>query len=886
MSWLDFIRDLLYRLTPYLPGIVGFLVVISFILIGALVFIVRKTRKSKKAAGASEDTPRHLDEDPDYQPFASEPEDLPLLPMRKSFKHALKILRNHVSGRDWRYAIPWYLMVGPEGSGKSTLVAHTGMDLPVGQPAEDFEDLRPACKWWFFDRGVVLDMAGTLMRQRDGRGSNAKAWRNFLGFLDRYRPRRPADGIILTVPIEDFLDDEGVVRPPEDITQRADAIYKKLWQAQARLGLAFPVYVIITKMDRLPGFQALVSELSDHSLADMLGWASPYSFDTEFREGWIDEAVETVGQGLQAAQMEIFAMTGDPATAEDIYQLPASFEGLREPMRLYMRQLFKPSTYHESFSPRGIWFTGDSGMEDMVPDRPVPALSGVYGGPRMRAAYPVFLQDLFETKIFPEKNMARPVKRTLIHSNKIATTAQAASIGVVLVGAISLWLLHSDMNRDVATVTPFIEQVGQDMESMQAANRANATGEAAGSFNRERALQLLEGMAALETGSFFSFLMPSSFLANVDSRVIKVTTKAFNLFILQSMGAALDDRGMAIGQGRLPPEGAATGELEIRQGLPTGTTAILNNDTPRSEEFELLRRYVKSVRDFEAAINRYNQLSETNNLEDVRRLVSYLFQVLLPESFLENSDFYLEALSGANYRTIPVDAYKRDMQAQYRDLMDRAVTSLYSQNALLIKLRELSRMLDDAANSRTAGLDELNRIYDQIKTIRTWLDDPKYAWMDDPTFDPTIVYADLEEWIGGSQILGGELAGTFDTANKRGLKALQKELPDLRSVSIGPVLARDGERTVLRLSPAILDLYGVLESLFQQPFMRDGRFQAMPVAPSIGSAIEWDAGALEEGLIFIEEFDKFVATDLDRVPRSLHPLMRTAGGGEFRAPCE
>ncbi|HAE01450.1 MAG TPA: hypothetical protein DCG04_08310, partial [Rhodospirillaceae bacterium] len=110
-----------------------------------------------------------------------------------------------------------------------------------------------------------------------------------------------------------------------------------------------------------------------------------YSFDTEFRESWVDEAVETVGQGLQSAQMEIFAMTGDPAAAEDIYQLPASFEGLREPMRLYLRQLFKPSTYHESFSPRGIWFTGDSGMEDMVVDRPVPVLSGVYGGPRARA---------------------------------------------------------------------------------------------------------------------------------------------------------------------------------------------------------------------------------------------------------------------------------------------------------------------------------------------------------------------------------------------------------------------------------------------------------------------------------------------------------------------
>ena len=474
--------------------------------------------------------------------------------------------------------------------------------------------------------------------------------------------------------------------------------------------------------------------------------------------------------------------------------------------------------------------------------------------------------------------MARPVKRTLIHSNKIATTAQAASIAVVVLGAFSLWLLHTDMHQDVATVTPFIEQVGQDIDSVQAANRANPSDNPVGSFNRERALRLLEGMAALKTGSFFSILMPSSFLADVDSRVTNVTTTAFNLFILQSMGAALDERGQSIGNGRLPPEGASTGTLQMRSNLPSGASALLNNETPRSEEFELLRRYVGSVRDFESAINRYNQLSETNDLEDVRRLVSYLFQVRLPESFLENSDFYSEALSGANYRTIPLDAYQRDMQAKYRELMDKAVVSLYSKNALMIKLRDLAQTLDDAANSRTAGLGELDRVFNQIKTIRAWLDDPKYTWMDDPAFDPTIAYADLQERIGGSQVLGADLAAAFDAANKSGLKTLQQELPDLRSVSIGPILARDGDRTVLRLSPTILDFYSVLESLYQQPFMRDGRFQAMPAPPSLGSAIEWDAGALEEGIAFIDDYDKFIASEMDRVPRALHPLLRTAGG--------
>ncbi len=882
MEWIDFIRDLLYRMTPYLPGIVGFLIAMSFVLIGALVFVVRKIRKAPKDADSKDDAGRRLKEDRDYEPFSAEPEDLPLLPMKKSFKHALKILRNHVSGRDWRYAIPWYLLIGPEQSGKSTLVAHTGMDLPIGHPADDFEDIRPACKWWFFDRGIVLDMAGSLIRQRDGRGSNVRSWRNFLGFLDHYRPRRPADGIILAVPIEDFLDDDGAVRPPEDIVQRADAVYKKLWQAQSRLGLAFPVYVVITKLDRLPGFQALVSELPDHALADMLGWSSPYSFETEFRDSWVDETVEAVGRSLQAAQMEIFATTGDAAAAEEIYRLPASFEGLREPMRLYLGQLFKPSVFHDSFSPRGIWFTGDSGMEDTVAHRPVAALSGIYGGPRARAAYPVFLRDLFETKIFPERNMARPVKRALLARNKVATGAQAASAAVVLFGGLALWLLYGHMQREVHSVTPFIETVGKNLQEVEAANRANTGQGRAGSFNRERALHLLEGMADLEVGSFFSILIPSSWVADVDSRVVYITTEAFSNFILQSMGAALDERGQSIGLGRLPPRysdpGAADLEATLTGGdLPEGAVPVLA-PPQRGADFDLLRQYVRAVRDFEAAINRYNQLRDTRDLEDVRRLVSYLFQVRLPESFLEHSDFYTQALSGSSYRPIPLDAYARNMRGQYEGRMNAALTSLYGGNSLVLALRDLAQRMDEAGASRTAGLTELQDLRQRIEGVSEMLKNPRFDWMDDPTFDPTSAYADLTERIGGSYILGQDEAAAFNRAHQQGLTQLNQDLPDIRAVSVGPMLAREGDRVVLALSPAVVEFHAVLQAFYQQPFMREGRLQPLPSAASVGTAIEWDAAALEDGLDLVDDYEGFLRNELDRVPRSMASLLRTAGG--------
>lgn len=887
MGWWDVIRDTLYTLSPYLPGVVGGLVFLGLVLTGILVVIWMKARRDK-AAETDEGGGPPIAGDPDYEPFGDGADDLPLLPMRRGFRHALSLLRSHVSGRDWRYAIPWYLLLGPEGSGKSALISHAGMDMPLGRPAEDFEDLRPACKWWFFDRGVILDVSGNLMRQRDGRGSNTRGWSRFLGYLDRYRPRRPADGIILTVPIEDLMDDEGVLRPMDDISSRAEAIYRKLWQAQSRLGMALPVYVVLTKMDRLPGFQTLVGELPEQALADMLGWSSPYGFETEFREGWIDEAFATVGGRLQEAQLSVFTTVGSAEEAEEIFDLSPAFHALSEPLKAYLRQVFRPSVYHDGFTMRGVWFTGDSGFTEVSSDRSVPVLTGVYGGPRSRAAFPVFLRDLFDAKIFPERNMARPVGRALLSRNKTATILQGASAAIILLGGFSLWWTHDSMQSDVATVRPFVEEVTRDVREVEATTGSTSN---IGSFNRERALVLLEGMAALKTGSFFSILIPSSWVADVDDRVVSVTTGAFDLFILQSMGAALDERGTAISVGRLPPED----ETVTAPGLFAGAQDLADLSDPdgegtlelevgaaqqlsRGPEFALLRRYVGALREFENAVSRYNQLSESQDLEDIRRLVAYLFGVHLPETFLEDSDFYSEALSGSNYRPIPIDAYRRAMRAQFANYLADVDRSLYAEDPVLIGLTELATAFDEAAASRIAGADLLDDLRMRISSLREMMGRPEYNWIDDPSFDPAIAYAPLTERIGGSRLLGAEQAADFAGVHQDGIETLHEALPGIRSFAIGPMLIDEDGRAILQLADPVVQTFDVIETMYLRNFMRDGRFQPMPTSADGGSAIEWDARALEEGLDLISDYDAFVADDVTRAPRALHPLFRTAGG--------
>lgn len=886
MAWLDTIRDLLIRLTPYLPSIIGTLIFSAIVLLGVLWLLLRRSKQ--KTADDGDADQREAQSMDAGEAFQLEPDDLPLLPLKRGFRHALKLLKAHVAGRDWRYAIPWYLLIGPEGSGKSTLIGHTDLNLPVGAPAEDWEDVRPACKWWFFDHGVVLDIAGQFVRGRASRSSDRKGWAQLLRLLDHHRPRRPIDGVILTLPIDDLLDEHGAPRPAEDVAQRAEALYKKLWQAQSTLGLAFPVYILVTKADRLTGFKPFVQELPESAHADMLGWSSPYSIETEFRREWVEAAIDQIGASVRASQMEIFAERQDLGEAEALFLLPAEIERLRQPLAAALRALFKPSAYHEAFALRGIYLTGDGGLPPPPGLRPLPVLPGVYSGPKEEIR-PVFLHDLFTEKVFPEDGLARPAKRALLSRNRTALAAQAATLALVVIGGLGLAWDSYRVREGVASVQPFIQEVRRDIATVEALREAAvARGETPGqrgSFDREKALSLLAGMSRVDADSFDSLFMPSSWVSPIDEEVVAVTTKAFNLFILQSMRAALAERGRAVVAGRLDADrtaaetsggGDAVADALGAIGLDPGAGGSVGGGAPlaRAPAFETLRAYVDALRRFEEATARYNALSRTRDLRELQALVAYLFDVRLPDEFLENSGFYEAALASVEYQPLDLDAFREPARTRYQTLLAEAMPAVFSENALLHELRALGTLIDDAATRRTGGLGLLETMHRRITGLGEMMDAPRFAWMEAPGFDPATAFAGLVEGIGASTLLGPARAEDFQARAERGLAAVRAELPELRARATGPLLDRDGERTVLRFAEPVAQLDGVIRALFQRPFMAEGRLQPLPPAPPTGVIALWQPERLDEATGLIDGYRDFMQNDLVRAPSALHAMIR------------
>lgn len=132
--------------------------------------------------------------------------------LRSRFKDALRILKTSslYRGRSerWRNELPWYLMLGPQGSGKTSLLDFSGLEFPINKIdrklTRDTNGTR-YCDWYFAEHGVLVDATGRYLTQGDAE-VDASGWNTLLDLLRRRRRTRPLNGVVVNVPMDALLD--------------------------------------------------------------------------------------------------------------------------------------------------------------------------------------------------------------------------------------------------------------------------------------------------------------------------------------------------------------------------------------------------------------------------------------------------------------------------------------------------------------------------------------------------------------------------------------------------------------------------------------------------------------------------------------------------------
>ncbi len=338
-----------------------------------------------------------------------------------------------------RYELPFYLLVGEPQSGKSVLLQNSDLHFPFGQNKLSGIGGTRGCDWWFTEEAVILDLAGRLFTHEGGVADQLE-WEAFLGLLVNFRPMCPANGILLVVPCDSLLGDS-----PDLAKSKANKIQGALLTLANKLEAQLPIYVVLTKADKLFGFAESVHRLDAAKRHEMFGWSRGADkvdapFDIEEARLGFSSIVERA-RALRAQMLATAHIPEALGEVDRLYAFPEELAALFEPLEVYLRRVFTESSLEGKLTLRGLYLT--SGLQSGVPmARACAAVMGSTNDADQRdlealftkqRAY--FIKDLVRTRVFGERGLVRPTKGRALAAQKQAVIGYGVS-GVIALGSV------------------------------------------------------------------------------------------------------------------------------------------------------------------------------------------------------------------------------------------------------------------------------------------------------------------------------------------------------------------------------------------------------------------------------------------------------------------
>jgi type VI secretion system protein ImpL len=392
------------------------------------------------------------------------------------------------SGKTSLCDLPWYILIGPPGAGKTTALLKSGLRF-IGADGKNPPALRGVggtrnCDWLFAEQAVLVDTAGRFTTQDSNHDADRATWLGFLKLLKEQRPRQPINGALVAVSLPELASMSEAAR-----LEHAQTIRSRVQELRTQLAIDFPVYVMFTKLDLLNGFNEFFATLSKEERSQVWGLTLPAPTRKGERPsdlaGQVTAGLDDLLTRLSGWMLDRVHDEADPNHRSLVHGFPLQLTSLRGSIEEFVEAAFGPSRYDQAALLRGFYFT--SGVQEGTPvDRILGMLSRSFGvsftprGGIGGSGRSYFIADLLEKVVFPEAELVG-LDPKVEQRMKWLHLGSYAACGTALAAALVLWGLSTFGNYAMieavaealppyrAAVSPLVDRpiVGPDLAAIR-----------------------------------------------------------------------------------------------------------------------------------------------------------------------------------------------------------------------------------------------------------------------------------------------------------------------------------------------------------------------------------------------------------------------------------
>lgn len=540
---------------------------------------------------------------------------IPYDPLSTALFDTFNVLKNMLHTYQYKYALPWTLVIGNRDEDKANLVK----SLNIYSPLDPIISKDQSCVWNFFNTGVIMNVASNLVC-KDTEGvltSDEGKWSSMLQLLTNHRGYLPMDNIVLNISMQDIL------KNTEEYTlSLSEMLFNKIVQAKRIFNMNIPVYVMFTKMDAMPGFTELASQLSEDERADIFGWSS--SFLHNRPNNWFDSMFDTLYNRLGYLVDKILTkphVDSEHMDLSKISLLQKQFKDIKNKLAIIMKQL-SHTGYDVDLFIRGIYFTCE------------------YKGQT------VFATKLFEEKIFAERGLTESLSTQFLSNNSVLRTIQITSFISTIIGISSLTYQYHATKRQ-------IKEHKLPLANLQLMLSAQKSVDVVTPQIFEKESQIF--FAALNDSNnreYASWIYPISLLTTLDHNVKKALVMSCQRVILN----------------RVHQEFETNMKNFIEFELSVDKSGLTDNQCYNAEAvaFTDLTKMVDSIYKYKRIDDYIQRLSLDTNLQHLKEIILQLFNIdILITS--DQADIYKTAMAQTYIRPIAWTQYRKDLQKAFNE---------------------------------------------------------------------------------------------------------------------------------------------------------------------------------------------------------------------------